>query len=83
METITQTKLSEALGVDPAFLCKVLKGYKRPTSARALALESASGVGRMTWLYAKPCEIRRELERVFGKINFKRGRLPGRREVKK
>lgn len=49
----------------------------------AARLESISGVGRMTWMYGRPLDIRRELERVYGRINFRRGRLPVKRGGKK
>jgi hypothetical protein len=46
-------------------------------------MESMSGIGRMSFLYAKPSEIKKELERVYGKINFRRGRVPKIKEVSK
>ena len=68
------TELAKALNLAPSFLFYILKGERRPSSARALILEGISGVGRMTWLYGTPAELRRGLERVYGKINTKRGR---------
>ena len=82
MKTITQKLLAERLGEDPAFFNKMLKGKKRPTARRAAKLEVSTGIGIRTWLFGKPEEIKRELERIYGKINFKRGRLPKKTEVK-
>ena len=83
MKTTTQKSLSTRLGEDPAFFNKMLNGKKKPTAARAAKLERQTGIGIRTWLFGKPDEIRRELEKVYGKINFKRGRLPKQREVKR
>lgn len=83
MKTITQREMSKRLKVDPSFLCKIINGKKRPTADRAANLEVVSGIGIRTWLFGKPAEIKRELEKVYGKINFKRGRFPGKREAKK
>ena len=83
MKTITQKSLSTMLGEDPAFFNKMLHGKKKPNAARAAKLEKQTGIGIRTWLYGTPSEIKRELEKVFGKINQKRGRLPGKREVKR
>ena len=83
MKKITQKELSNRLGLDPSFLCKVLKGLKHPSPDKSAHLEMVSGIGIRTWLFGKPAEMKKELERVYGKINFKRGRLPGKREVKK
>ena len=83
MKTITQKTLSTRLGEDPAFFNKMLHGKKKPNAARAEKLAKQTGIGHMTWLYGTPSEIKRELEKVFGKINFKRGRVPGKRAVKK
>ena len=77
MKTITQKTLSTRLGEDPAFFNKMLHGKKKPNAARAAKLEKQTGIGIRTWLYGTPGEIKRELEKVFGKINQKRGRLPG------
>lgn len=83
MKIITQKSLSELLEVDPALLSKVLRGKKRFTAEKSAKVEHKTGIGIRTWLYGKPEDMRRELERVYGRINFKRGRLPGKREVKK
>ena len=83
MKRITQKELSNKLGVNAPFLCNLLKGNKRPTADKAAKMESMSGIGRMSFLYAKPSEIKKELERVYGKINFRRGRVPKIKEVSK
>lgn len=83
MKNITQREISKRLGVDPSFFCKIINGKKKPTAKKAAHLETVSGIGIRTWLYSKNSEIKKELEKVYGKINFKRGRLPGKREVKK
>lgn len=83
MKTTTQKSLSEKLGIDPALFNKVLKGKKRLTALKSAKAEQVTGIGIRTWLFGKPEEIRSELEKVYGRINFKRGRLPGKREVKK
>jgi len=83
MKNITQKEISKRLGVEPSLFCKIINGKKRPTATRAAHLEMVSGIGIRTWLFSKHGDIRKELERVYGKINFKRGRLPGKREVKK
>ena len=83
MERITQTVLAETLGVTRPFLCELLQGKRRVMPDTAARLESISGVGRMTWMYGRPLDIRRELERVYGRINFRRGRLPVKRGGKK
>jgi transcriptional regulator with XRE-family HTH domain len=80
MKTITQRELSKRLGVDPSFFCKVINGKKRPNADKAARLESVSGIGIRTWLFGKPTELRRELERVYGKINFLKGRRPSHKE---
>lgn len=82
MKTTTQKHISKRLGLDPSFFCKLINGKQRPSAQKAAALEVSTGIGIRTWLYGKPVELKRELERVYGKINFKRGRLPGKREVK-
>jgi len=71
---ITQKKLAGKLRLSPSHLCEILGGLKRPSSKKASQLERVSGVGRMIWLYGSKSEIKRELERAFGKINFGRGR---------
>jgi transcriptional regulator with XRE-family HTH domain len=83
MKITTQKSLSERLGIDPALFSKMLKGKKRLTASKAARVEHITGIGIRIWLFGKPEEIRRELERVYGRINFKRGRLPGKREAKK
>ena len=83
MKTITQKSLAMRLGEDPAFFNKMLRGKGRPSATRAAKLEVATGIGIRTWLFGSPTEIKRELEKVYGKINFKRGRLPKKAEVSK
>jgi transcriptional regulator with XRE-family HTH domain len=83
MKTITQRSISKRLGLDPSFFCKLINGKQRPSALKAANLEVVTGIGIRTWLFGKPVELKRELERVYGKINFKRGRLPGKAEVKK
>jgi len=78
MKIITQKILAKKLGLTPSHLHYILKGERRPSSKNAVRLERRSGVGRMVWLYGTKKEIRREIERSFGKINFKRGRVPAR-----
>ena len=83
MKITTQKQIARHLGLDPSFFSKVMAGKSRPSVAKAAALEVATGVGIRTWLYGRPAEIRRELEKVYGKINFRRGRLPLKREAEK
>lgn len=78
----TQRMVARRIGVSPSQFCQMLKGKKRPSPPMASRLEVLTGIGIRTWLFGKPDEIRRELEKVYGKINFKRGRVPGKREVK-
>ena len=83
MERITtQKEIAKALKLSTSFLFYIIQGKQRPSSARALELERLSGIGRMQWLYGSAPELRREIERVFGKINVKRGR-PKSKEVAK
>ena len=81
--TITQKDLAGVLGVKRSNLSELFSGKRRFGAKRAASLEQTTGIGIRTWLFGKPDEIRRELEKVYGKINFKRGRVPGRREAKK
>lgn len=81
--TITQKDLAEILGVKRSNLSEVFSGKLRFGSERSARLEKITGIGIRTWLFGKPDEIRKELEKVYGKINFKRGRLPKQIEVKR
>jgi transcriptional regulator with XRE-family HTH domain len=81
MKTIIQKELSSRLQLDPPFFNKILSGKKKPTAPVAARLEQLTGIGIRTWLFGKPEEIKRELEKIYGKINFKRGRLPGKKQV--
>ena len=83
MKRITQKQLAIALGLSAPYLSEILGGKKKPAAQKAGHLESVTGIGIRTWLFGKNHELRRELEKVYGKINFKRGRLPGKLEVKK
>lgn len=83
MKTTTQRTLSKRLGLNPSAFCKIINGKQRPSAAKAANLEVVTGIGIRTWLFGKPVELKRELERVYGKINFKRGRLPGKSGDKK
>lgn len=83
MKTITQKELSNRLGVDPSFFCKVINGKKRTSPDKAATLELVSGIGIRTWLYGKPVELKKELEKVYGKINFLKGRFPKQNEAQK
>lgn len=83
MKTTTQRNISKKLGLTPSTFCKLISGTYRPSAKVAAALEVATGIGLRSWLFGKPSEIKRELERVYGKINFKRGRLPHKKEVGK
>jgi transcriptional regulator with XRE-family HTH domain len=80
--TTTQREISKRLGVNPSYFCKIIHGKKRPTADKAAMLETSSGIGIRTWLYGKPTEIKKELEKVYGKINFLKGRFPKQIEVK-
>ncbi len=81
MKITTQRKISGALGVDPALLSKVLKGKKRLTAQKAAKIEHETGIDIRILLFGNPEEIRAELEKVYGQINFKRGRCPVIKEV--
>ena len=83
MKRITQKQLASVLGLSAPYLSEILGGKKKPSASKSALLELVTGIGIRTWLFGKNHEMRRELERVYGKINFKRGRLPGKREVKK
>jgi len=71
---ITQGRLSNLLSLPASQLHGILHGYRRPSAAKAVHLEDVSGVERMTWLYSDHKEITRSLEKVYGKINFSKGR---------
>ena len=60
-----------------------MAGKSRPSATKAAELEVVTGIGIRTWLFGRNVEIRRELERAYGKINFRRGRLPLKKEAKK
>lgn len=81
--TITQKELAGILGVKRSNLSEMLSGKLGLGRDRSARLEQITGIGIRTWLFGTPDEIKRELEKVYGKINFKRGRLPKQREVKK
>ena len=74
MKTTTQRSIAKRLDIDPSFFCKLINGKQRPSARRAASLEVSTGIGIRTWLFGRPDDIRRELERAFGKINFKTGR---------
>jgi len=73
--TITQRELAKVLGVNRSNLSELLNGKKRFGKNKSARLEEITGIRLRTWLFGKPEEIRQELEKVYGRINFKRGRL--------
>jgi transcriptional regulator with XRE-family HTH domain len=83
MKIITQKQTAQRLGLDPSFFSKIMAGKSRPSAIKAAELEVVTGIGIRTWLYGRPGEIIRELERAYGKINFRRGRVPARKKVKR
>jgi len=74
--TIAQRELAKVLGVNRSNLSELLSGKKRFGKNNSARLEKITGIELRTWLFGKPEEIRCELEKVYGRINFKRGRLP-------
>ena len=47
----TQQQIAELVGVTQPMISDILSGKKRPSPATAKALEQATGVGRLSWLY--------------------------------
>lgn len=74
MKTITQKKLAQLLDVDPSFLCKMLRGDRRPSPHMAAKLEQITGIGIRVWLYEGNIAITDSLEKIYGRINRKVGR---------
>ena len=74
MKRRKQTDVAKDLGLPPSFFCHIINGQRRPSTKKALDLEKRSGVARMVWLYGNVTDLRRELEAVYGKINFAKGR---------
>ena len=74
--TITQKSLAEILTMSSVQIHMILSGRRKVGAKKAAALEYLTGIGIRTWLFGSPAEIRIELERVYGRINFKRGRPP-------
>lgn len=74
--TITQKELAEILGVQRSNLSEFFSGKRRFGAKRSARLEHTTGIGLRLWLFGAPNEIRRELEKIYGRINFQRGRLP-------
>ena len=83
MKITTQKQIAQRVGLDPSFLSKIMAGKARPSATKAAELEVVTGIGIRTWLFGRNVEIRRELERAYGKINFRRGRLPLKMEAEK
>ena len=76
MKIITQKQIAQRVGLDPSFLSKIMAGKSRPSATKAAELEVVTGIGIRTWLFGRNVEIRRELERAYG-------RLPLKKEAKK
>lgn len=82
--TITQRALAKRLGLKPPKLCRMLKGKVSASADEADKLEKVSGIGIRMWLYrSNHVALKEALELVYGTINFKRGRLPGKSGDKK
>lgn len=75
MKRIKQTDIANELGIAASFFCHIINGQRRPSPQKAIELEKKSGIERMIWLYGKHHDLRRELEKKYGKIiNFSKGR---------
>jgi len=71
-----QSDIAKRLGLSTSFFCHIINGQRRPSSKKALELEGKTGISIMIWLYGDVCKLRKELEAIYGKINFGKGRLP-------
>ena len=80
---IFQKDIAAVLGINKSGVSALFRGKRRFSSKRAANLERITGIGIRTWLYGTPEEIKRELEKVYGTINFKRGRPLGKTETSK
>lgn len=69
-QKITQRKLAEVLKLNRSSLCNILHGRRRPSLAKAVALEKISGIPRLLWLFGDKVQLRREIKTLYGEINF-------------
>lgn len=69
---ITQKKLAHNLKMKTSYLSKVLSGQRRLSRSRAYAVAKDTGIKVETILYG---DFAAALERKYGPINFKRGRM--------
>ena len=81
MKTITQKELSKRLGMDFSNLSKVLRGKRKVSTEKAADLEQITAIGLRVWLFGTPVQIQDEIEKIYGKINFRRGRPFKKKEV--
>lgn len=73
---ISQAELAKKLEISRPYLTSILSGKKRPSANKARDLAEITGVGVMTWLFATPHALKKEIEGALGvKVNFGRGRL--------
>ena len=81
--TITQKELAEILGVQRSNLSEFFRGKRRFGAKRSARSEQTTDIGLRLWLFGTPNEIKAQLEKVYGKINFRRGRVPLKKEGRK
>jgi len=69
---ITQKKLAHHLKMKTSYLSRVLAGQRRLSRSRAYSVSKNTGIKVETILYG---DFVAALEKKYGSINFKRGRM--------
>lgn len=74
MKTITQVNVAKCLGVNPSFISLILSGKRRFSPGMAMSISRKTGIDASVLIFSNHKIIKKELERVYGPINNKRGR---------
>jgi len=61
----TQKEIARLALIKPDFLSHIIRGRRRCPPAVAVRLEEVTGIGRKTWVWGEPQEIRQELEKYI------------------
>jgi len=72
---ITQTDLSEKLGIKKSQLSKILSGKQRLSRKMAIEVEKLTGINRIVFMDGSQADIIEAIEEIYGKINFNVGRI--------
>ena len=83
MKHANLTEVARSLGISAPFLCEIRKGKKSFSKHTARRVSESTGIPLEKVLFADGESLYRELERAYGKINFRRGRLPLKKEGRK